>query len=114
MLALAQHPEVGPSVNAVTGGRRSLAAALLRGAGPPLALVEDRWIAGWGCAAEGCGTAALYLAHDRQERRIYLLITEGGVPTLFVPPRRAPWPEPLRESLRQFDPEVAAALRFQP
>jgi malic enzyme len=112
VLALAQHPSVGPSVNAVTGGRRALAAALLRGAGPPLVLVEDRWIVGWGCAAAGCAEAALFLAHDAQEQRIYLVITEGRVPTLHVPPRRAPWPAELRATLARFDPSLAATLRF--
>ena len=79
-----------------------------------MGVVADRFVYGWGCDPRGCREEGLFLGFDTTRERIYLLVVEDGAPSLFVPPRTAPWPESLAKPLRAFHPALAVALRFAP
>ena len=44
--------------------------------------------------------------------QLALMLWEAGRPSLFIPPRWAPWPEALRVPLRGFNTELEAQLRW--
>jgi hypothetical protein len=90
------------------GHQRALAEAV-RGAGPPLAVAEGRWIHGRARAEE----RRVLLALDTRTEQVALILYDGAQPLTFVPPRVAPWPAALRGAVEAFSPQVAAVLRFQ-
>jgi hypothetical protein len=114
VLALAAHPAVVGTLRQATGGRQGAVARHLRLPGPSLRVIADRTIYGWACdaGAAGCGQDGIFLAYDATAGRIFLALVEGGAPIAWVPPRAAPWPAALEGPLRDFNPALAARLRF--
>lgn len=110
VLALAQRAELTTGLRFNSGGHRGALAARLRDPGPPVALVEDRWLFGYGCLPQGCREGGAFLAFDTQDDRMYLLLTENGGVRLSVPPDPRAWPEALRPGLRDFIPALGEAM----
>lgn len=108
VLELARHPAVGPRLRSMSAGRQRLVSDTLRGAGPPLAITDQRWVHGYGVTGE----ARLFLGFDTQTESVVILLLDEGRPSLFIPPRVAPWPAALRPALIEFAPEMAAQMRF--
>jgi hypothetical protein len=110
VLALAQRPELTTGLRFNSGGHRAALAARLRDAGPPVTLVEDHLLQGWACQASGCRDGGVFLAYDRRDDRMYLMLTENGSVRLSVPPDPRGWPEALRAGVADFVPALAAAI----
>jgi hypothetical protein len=108
VLELARHPTVGPRLRSMSAGRQRIVSDALRGEGPPLAVTDGRWVHGYGVTVE----ARVFLGFDTQSESVVILLLEGGRPSLFIPPRVAPWPAALRPAIRDFAPEMAAVMRF--
>jgi hypothetical protein len=108
LLALVQHPAVGPRLRVMAQGHQRALAEAVRGDGPPLAVAEARWVHGRARAGE----RRVLLALDAWTEQVALILYEGAQPLAFVPPRGAPWPAALRGAVEAFSPQVAAALRF--
>jgi hypothetical protein len=83
----------------------------LRLPGPPVALVEDRWLVGWGCEAPptrgGCTGRGLFMAFDAGRERLFLMLLENGEPIYLAPARTGRWPAMLAEAFTGFAPELA-------
>jgi hypothetical protein len=109
LLALVMHPAVGPRLRVMAQGHQRALAEAVRGAGPPLAVAEGRWIHGRARAEE----RRVLLALDTRTEQVALILYDGAQPLTFVPPRVAAWPVALRGAVEAFSPQVAAALRFQ-
>lgn len=103
VLALARHEGVGALLQTVSGGVRGEVAARLRDPGPGLAILDERYVYGWGCGAEGCAAGGIFLAQDVLAGRIFVLLLRDNRTRLAVPPSPAGWPTPLAEALRGFD-----------
>ncbi|WP_347545879.1 hypothetical protein [Roseomonas sp. CAU 1739] len=110
VLALAQRPELTTGLRFNSGGHRSALAARLRDPGPPVALLDENYLVGWGCRPTGCGTGGVFLAYDRRDERIYMILTDRGAVRLSVPPDPRGWPEALRPGLAAFVPALAEAM----
>ncbi|GGJ32263.1 hypothetical protein GCM10011320_44720 [Neoroseomonas lacus] len=110
VLALAQRPELTTGLRFNSGGHRSALAARLRDPGPPVALVAERFLQGWACRPSGCRDGGVFLAYDRSDERIYLMLTDYGAVRLSVPPDPRGWPEELRAGVHDFVPALAAAM----
>ena len=110
VLALAQRPELTTGLRFNSGGHRSALAARLRDPGPPVALVAEHFLAGWGCRPVGCRTGGVFLAYDRRDDRIYMMLTDYGAVRLSVPPDPRSWPSELRTSVTDFVPALGAAI----
>jgi hypothetical protein len=108
VLELARHPTVGPRLRSMSAGRQRVVSEALRGAGPGLAVTEARWVHGYGVIPE----ARVFLAFDTHTESVVILLLEDGRPSLFIPPRIAPWPAALRPAVRDFAPDLAAVMRF--
>jgi len=108
VLKLAQHPTVGPRLRSMSAGRQRVVSDALRGAGPPLAVTDARWVHGHAVIP----LARVFLAFDTHTESVVILLLEEGRPSLFIPPRIAPWPVALRPAVREFAPEMAAQMRF--
>ncbi len=108
VLELARHPTVGPRLRSMSAGRQRLVSDTLRGQGPPLAITDGRWVHGYGVTEE----ARVFLAFDTHTESVVILLLEGARPSLFIPPRVAPWPVALRPAVQEFAPEMAAQMRF--
>lgn len=108
VLELARHPTVGPRLRSMSAGRQRLVSDTLRGAGPPLAVTDARWVHGYGVTGE----ARVFLAFDTHTESVVILLLDGGRPSLFIPPRVARWPLALRPAVQEFAPEMAAQMRF--
>ncbi len=80
----------------------------MRAPGPPLALAG-----GWVHGSAAHDEARVLLAFAWRTETVALLLLEADRPSLFVPPRIAPWPEALRDAVGAFAPEIAARLRFR-
>lgn len=107
VLELARHPAVGPRLRSMAAGRQRLVSETLRGAGPPLAITIP-WIHGYGVT----DAARIFLGFDTQTESVAILLLDEGRPSLFIPPRVAPWPAALKPALTEFSPEMAAQMRF--
>lgn len=107
VLALAVHPAVYPRLRVMSAGRQRVVSDTLRGRGPGLGWHEG-WLHGWAGTAE----ARVFLAYEPQAEQLALMLWQDGRPSLFVPPRLAPWPEALRVPLRGFNPELEAQMRW--
>lgn len=110
VLALAQRPEMTTVLRFNAGGHRGVLAARLRDPGPPVEVVEGRFLFGWGCQSDGCREGGAFLGFDMQADRVYLLLTERGSVRLSVPPDPQAWPEALRPGLRGFVPALGEAM----
>lgn len=108
VLELARHPAVGPRLRAMSAGRQRVVSDALRGAGPPLAVTNGHWVHGYGVTAE----ARVFLAFDTHTETVVILLLEDGRPSLFIPPRVAPWTAALQAAVREFAPAMAAVMRF--
>lgn len=109
VLELARHPTVGPRLRSMSAGRQRVVSDALRGAGPPIAVTDQRWVHGYGITPE----ARVFLAFDTHTESVVILLLEDGRPSLFIPPRVAPWPTALLPAVREFAPEMAAQMRFR-
>ncbi|MBY0336552.1 MAG: hypothetical protein K2X11_08055, partial [Acetobacteraceae bacterium] len=106
--ALAAHPAVGPRLRRMAAGRQRVVSDALRGPeGAPIAEAGP-WLQGWAATEE----ARCLLGFDTHTENVVIMLLEGGRPSLFIPPRFAPWPEPLREAIRGFAPELYPTMRF--
>jgi hypothetical protein len=114
VLALAQRPELTTGLRFNSGGHRSALAARLRDPGPPVTLVEENFLAGWGCRPTSCRDGGVFLAYDRRDERIYMMLTDDGTVRLSVPPDPRGWPVELREEVRRFVPALAEAIGPRP
>ncbi|UPY36032.1 hypothetical protein [Sediminicoccus sp. KRV36] len=108
VLELARHPTVGPRLRSMSAGRQRIVSDALRGAGPPMAVTDGHWVHGYAVIPE----ARVFLAFDTHTESVVILLLEDGRPSLFIPPRVAPWPAALRPAVREFAPEMAAVMRF--
>lgn len=111
LVVLAAHPTVGPRLRTMTAGRQRIVSDAVRGPGPGLAITGS-WIHGQACAPEGCGLAKVFLAFDTQSESVVIMLLEHDRPSLFIPPRVAPWPMILAPAVRAFSPELGAVMRF--
>ena len=114
VLALAQRPELTTGLRFNSGGHRSALAARLRDPGPPVALVAENFLASWGCRPASCRDGGVFLAYDRRDERIYMMLTDYGTVRLSVPPDPRGWPVELREEVRRFVPALAEAIGPRP
>ncbi len=110
VLVLAQRPELTTGLRFNSGGHRGALAARLRDPGPPVEMVDERYLFGFGCQPEGCREGGAFLAYDLQDERMYLLLTQAGQVRLSVPPDPRGWPEALRPGLMGFVPALAEAM----
>lgn len=91
----------------MSAGRQRVVSDTLRGRGPALSWHEG-WLHGWA----GTDAARVFLAYEPAAEQLALMLWEEGRPSLFIPPRWAPWPEALRLPLRGFNAELEAQLRW--
>jgi hypothetical protein len=114
MVALAAHPAVSGVLRGVARGRQQMVYEGLRLPGPPVALIEGRWLVGWGCGAPqegtGCSGRGLFIAFDAESERLFLLLLEDGEPIYLAPARTARWPAALQAPFAGF----ASKLRHGP
>jgi hypothetical protein len=110
VLALAQRPELTTALRFNSGGHRSVLAARLRDPGPPVALVAEHFIAGWGCRPTGCRAGGVFLAYDQRDDRVYMMLTNDGAVRLSVPPDPRAWPEALRPAVTDFVPALGEVI----
>ncbi len=114
VLTLAQRPELTTGLRFNSGGHRSALAARLRDPGPPVTQVAEHFLQGWGCLPSGCRDGGVFLAYDRRDERIYLMLTENGSVRLSVPPDPRGWPMDLRAGVADFIPALAEAIGTRP
>lgn len=107
VLALAVHPAVFPRLRVMSAGRQRVVSDTLRGRGPEV-VWQESWLHGWA----GTDAARVFLAYEPAAEQVALMLWEEGRPSLFIPPRWAPWPEALRAPLRGFNPELETQLRW--
>jgi hypothetical protein len=107
IVGLAAHPAIGPRLRRMAAGRQRLVSETLRGAGPGITW-ENGWLAGHAHTA----SAHVLLGFAPASEQLALMLWEGDSPSLFIPPRYAPWPEGLRGALRRFNPALEAGMRF--
>jgi hypothetical protein len=109
MVQLAAQPAVGTLLRGAARGRQQQVYEGLRLAGPPVALVEDRWLVGWGCADPeprgGCAGRGLFMAFDAGRERLFLMLLENGEPIYLAPARTGHWPAMLAEAFTGFAPD---------
>lgn len=114
VLVLAQRPELTTGLRFTSGGHRSALAARLRDPGPPVTLVAEHFLQGWACRPSGCRDGGVFLAFDRRDERMYLMLTENGAVRLSVPPDPRGWPMELRAGVAAFIPALAGAIGTSP
>ena len=107
VIALAVHPAVFPRLRVMSAGRQRVVSDTLRGRGPGLGF-SDGWLHGWA----GTEAARVFLGYEPAAEQVALMLWEEGRPSLFIPPRWAPWPAALRVPLRGFNPELETQLRW--
>lgn len=89
-------------------GRQQAVYEGMRLPGPPVALVADRWLVGWGSE----GDRGLFMAFDAEGERLFLMLLVDGGPIYLAPPRVALWPEELAEPFHRFAPGLERGPRF--
>lgn len=114
VLALAQRPELTTGMRFTSGGHRGALAARLRDPGPPVTQVAEHFLQGWACRPSGCRDGGVFLAYDRRDERIYLMLTENGAVRLSVPPDPRGWPAALRAGVADFIPALAEVIGTRP
>lgn len=97
MVALAAHPAVATLLRNAARGRQQQVYEGLRLPGPPLALIEDRWLAGWGRE----GDRGLFLAFEVEHEQLVLFLLDAGRP-VYLSPRSAQWPPALAAPFHEF------------
>lgn len=116
MVQLAAQPAIGTLLRGAARGRQQQVYEGLRLPGPPVALIADRWLVGWGCAdpapREGCHGRGLFMAFDATGERLFLMLLEDGAATSLAPPRTAHWPAALGAAFAGFAPGLARGPIF--
>ena len=116
MVQLAAQPAVATLLRGAARGRQQQVYEGLRLPGPPVALVEDRWLVGWGCADPptrvGCGDQGLFMAFDAGRERLFLMLLDKGTPVYLAPARTGHWPAMLAEAFTAFAPDLARGPVF--
>jgi hypothetical protein len=102
MVALGAHPAVSVLLRNAARGRQQQVYEGLRMPGPPLALVEDHWLVGWGRD----GRRGLFMAFEINQEQLVLFLLDDGKP-VYLSPRSAQWPAPLAESFGEFSQGLA-------
>ena len=97
MVALGAHPAVSVLLRNSARGRQQQVYEGLRMPGPPLTLVEDQWLVGWGRD----GDRGLFIAFEIQLEQLVLFLLDDGKP-VYLSPRTSRWPTPLGPSFGQF------------
>lgn len=110
LVALAAAPGVSPLLRGAARGRQQSVYEGLRLPGPPVSLVEERWLVGWGREAE----RGLFLAYDTEQERLFLLLLVDGAAVFLAPGRWASWPAALAESFHRFAPGLQPGPSFEP
>ncbi|MBL6458579.1 hypothetical protein JMJ55_24890 [Belnapia sp. T6] len=110
LVALAAAPGVSPLLRGAARGRQQSVYEGLRLPGPPVTLVEERWLVGWSREAE----RGLYLAYDTEQERLFLLLLIDGAAVFLAPGRWASWPAALAESFHRFAPGLHPGPGFEP
>ena len=108
LVQLAAEPTVAVLLRGAARGRQQTVYEGLRLPGPPVALVADRWLVGWGREDD----RGLFMAFDSQGERLFLMVIVDGGPIYLAPPRVARWPEALAEPFGQFAPNLAHGPNF--
>jgi hypothetical protein len=108
LVQLAAESAVSLPLRGAARGRQQSVYEGLRLPGPPVALVAERWLVGWGRD----GDRGLFLAFDWRAEQLFLLLLVDGGPVHLAPGRQAPWPEALAESFARFAPGLASHPRF--
>ncbi|MBR0645269.1 hypothetical protein [Plastoroseomonas hellenica] len=103
VLELARHEGVASLVHTATGGLRGEVSRRLRDPGPGLAVMQNRYVYGWGCGTEGCAAGGIFLAQDIAEGRVFILLLRDGRTRLAVPPNPNAWPAAVGEAMMGFD-----------
>jgi hypothetical protein len=109
LVQLAAEPAVAVLLRGAARGRQQTVYEGLRLPGPPVALVADRWLAGWGLD----GDRGLFMAFDSEGERLFLMLIVDGRPIYLAPPRVARWPEALAEPFGRFAPGLAHGPSFE-
>ena len=108
VLELARHPAVGPRLRSMSAGRQRILSDALRGNGPAIEVTNGRWVHGHAATL----SARIFLGFDTRTESVVIMLLEEGRPSLFIPPRVAPWPAALQPALEDFAPSIAAVMRF--
>jgi hypothetical protein len=108
LVQLAAEPAVSLPLRSAARGRQQSVYEGLRLPGPPVALVAERWLVGWGREEE----RGLFLAFDWQAEQLFLLLVIDGEPVYLAPARQARWPEALAEPYSRFAPGLASHPHF--
>lgn len=108
LVQLAAEPAVSLPLRGAARGRQQSVYEGLRLPGPPVSLVADRFLVGWGRD----GSRGLFLAFDWRAEQLFLLLLVDGAPVHLAPARQARWPEPLAQPFAQFAPDLAGSPVF--
>ncbi len=116
LVQLAAQPAVATLLRGAARGRQQTVYEGLRLPGPPVTLVQDRWLVGWGCGdpepRAGCTGRGLFMAFDAGSERLFLMLLENGGATYLAPPRTGHWPALLAEAFAGFAPGLARGPVF--
>jgi hypothetical protein len=102
MVELGAHPAVAVLLRNSARGRQQQVYEGLRMPGPPLALVEDHWLVGWGRD----GRRGLFLAFEISQEQMVLFLLDDGKP-VYLSPRSSQWPAPLGPAFGEFSAGLA-------
>jgi hypothetical protein len=108
VVALAQHPAVGPRLRVVARGRQKQVSDTLRGTGPGMTW-QGGWIAGWARLEEH----RVFLGYNPRSEQLAVMLWVGNTSSLSVPPLMSPWPEGLREAMKGFNPQLEGQMRWE-
>lgn len=104
--ALAFHPDLVIGFRSVVRGRQSAVYRHLQASGPGLTVRDGRFVYGWTCAGGDCARDGLFLGYDSAAEQFFLLLLDGGEPSLTIPPRGAPWPAELATPVLDLRPDL--------
>jgi hypothetical protein len=102
LVALGAHPAVAVLLRNAARGRQQQVYEGLRLPGPPLALVEDHWLVGWGREDR----RGLFMAFEIAQEQLVLFLLDDGRP-VYLAPRTSQWPPSLAESFARFSEGLA-------
>ncbi|MCO6415601.1 hypothetical protein JYK14_05335 [Siccirubricoccus sp. KC 17139] len=97
MVALAAHPAVRVLLRNAARGRQQHVYEGLRLPGPPIALVGEHWLVGWGRE----GRRGLFLAFETKQEQLVLFLLVDGQP-VYLSPRSTQWPPELAAPFADF------------
>ncbi|WP_187830083.1 hypothetical protein [Siccirubricoccus phaeus] len=97
MVALGAHPAVRVLLRNAARGRQQQVYEGLRLPGPPVALVAEHWLVGWGRE----GRRGLFIAFDTVQEQLVLFLLVDGQP-VYLSPRSSHWPPELAVPFGEF------------